>query len=44
MEKKLWKLDEEDREKEKWLSGFDARKEELRYQKDTGEETQRGWL
>ena len=44
MEKKLWKLDEEDREEEKRVLGFDARKEELRYQKDTGEETQRGWL
>ena len=40
-EKKLWQLDEEDREKEKRVSGFDARKEELRYQKDTREEKQR---
>ena len=43
-EKKLWQLDEEDREKEKRVSGFDARKEELRYQKDTREEKQEGWL
>ena len=40
----MWKLDEEDREEEKRVLGFDARKEVLRYQKDTGEEKQRGWL
>ena len=44
MEKKLWQLDEEDREEEKRVLGFDARKEELRYQKDTKEEKQEGWL
>ena len=44
MEVKEWRVDEEEREAEKRTLGFDARKDELRYQRDTREEKQKGWL
>ena len=40
MEVKEWRVDEA----EKRTLGFDARKDELRYQRDTREEKQKGWL
>ena len=43
MEVKEWRVDEEEREAEKRTLGFDARKDELRYQRDTREEKQKGW-
>ena len=43
MEEKEWREDEQEREKEKRTLGFDARKDELLYQRDTREEKQKGW-
>lgn len=44
LEVKEWRVDEQEREEEKETLGFDARKEELRYQSDMREEKQKGWL
>ena len=44
LELKEWRVDEQEREEEKETLGFDARKEELRYQSNMREEKQKGWL
>ena len=41
---KGWREDEKVREEEKNMLGFDARREGLLYQRDTGEEKEKGWL
>ena len=44
IEVKEWRDDEERREEEKRILGFDTRKEELRWSTDTEHEKQQGWL
>ena len=44
IEVKEWRDDEERREMEKRILGFDTRKEELRWSRDTEHEKQQGWL